>query len=46
MTKCDFCVYSHPDGTCHWVKQSNREPYCKHAIKIMVKCLGKEKNND
>lgn len=42
MTKCDFCTQSSPDGECFWTAKSERERYCKEAIKQMVKVLGQE----
>lgn len=41
MKKCDFCIYSQPDGKCYWKLQGYREPYCKMAIKKMTKALKK-----
>ena len=39
MKKCDFCIYSQPNGQCHWTLQEYRKPYCEKAIKKMTKTL-------
>ena len=39
MKKCDFCIYSQPDGKCYWTLQAYRVLYCKIAIKQMTKAL-------
>lgn len=43
MKKCDFCIYSQPDGKCYWALQAHREPCCKIAIKQMIEALKGQK---
>jgi hypothetical protein len=43
MNKCDFCAYSSPNGECYWTGKANRIPFCKRAIELMVKTLGKSR---
>lgn len=43
MNKCGFCTQSAPDGECCHTVQAPREQHCKKAIELMVKALGKKK---
>lgn len=43
MTKCDFCTESNERGECNWDSWAMRREFCKKAIHLMVKALGKQK---
>lgn len=43
MTKCDFCVYSSPNG-CSVFLLSDRKPKCEKAINRMIDALQDSKS--
>jgi hypothetical protein len=45
--KCDFCeAYFNNECQEKNMHYWHREPYCKRAIKRMIKALGREKKNE